>query len=110
MQRGDGCRLRGTRSRSSEFWKRGEQERHVHADRAMQPGFSHTKTHTLPFESDAKTGSGGLWLVENGCCVDSDEHLKGESQLHLPQSTGDDQRHETRGSRHVWVVPHTQRV
>ncbi len=71
---------------------------------------SHTQTHTLPFKSDAETGSGGLRQVENGRCIDCDEHLKGESQLHLPQSTGDDQRHETMGSRDTRVVPHAQRV
>lgn len=64
----------------------------------------------LPFERDAETGSGGLGKVEDAGAVDGDEHLQAESQLHLPQPTGDDQRHEAGGSRHGRVVARAQGV
>lgn len=71
---------------------------------------THTHKHTLPFESDAETGCGGLWKVEDGHCIDTDEHFKGEGQLNLSQSTGDRQSQSTRRSVNTWVEPRTQRT
>lgn len=48
--------------------------------------------------------------MEDAGAVDGDEHLQAESQLHLPQPTGDDQRHEAGGSRHGRVVARAQGV
>lgn len=64
----------------------------------------------LPFQGDAEAAAGVLCWVEDDGPVDGDEHLKSERQLHLLQSTGDHQRHESRGSGHSLVVPLTERV
>lgn len=64
----------------------------------------------LPFECDGEAGRARVGEMKNGRSVDSDEHLEGESQLHLPQLTGHDERHETRLHGHTWVVTGAQRV
>lgn len=112
---GCGCRRRGTRSRSSESWEGRKRRHHAQSRSRNTTKKKNTSSATgaraaLPFERDAETGSGGLGKVEDAGAVDGDEHLQAESQLHLPQPTGDDQRHEAGGSRHGRVVARAQGV
>lgn len=95
LQREHDYLLRRTRSHSSQSCKRKRRNHRVHTEHTTL-WVSDTHTHTLPFESDAERSAVGFWERENDQRIDSDEHLKGEDKLHLPETPGYSQRHGPR--------------